>query len=68
MKRRAIEFRYAFVIETERKRPWLRQNLTNQDVNSSSTLTMACYALGVPPPYITWYKDNLPVQEGPGKK
>nr|XP_046151391.1 vascular endothelial growth factor receptor kdr-like [Oncorhynchus gorbuscha] len=50
----------------ERKRPWLRQNLTNQDVNSSSTLTMACYALGVPPPYITWYKDNLPVQEGPG--
>ncbi|CAB1325393.1 unnamed protein product [Coregonus sp. 'balchen'] len=52
----------------ERKRPWLRQNLTNQDVNSSSTLTMACYALGVPPPYITWYKDNLPVQEGPVKK
>uniref|UniRef100_A0A4W5NH55 receptor protein-tyrosine kinase n=1 Tax=Hucho hucho TaxID=62062 RepID=A0A4W5NH55_9TELE len=50
----------------ERKRPWLRQNLTNQDINSSSTLTMACYALGVPPPYITWYKDNLPVQEGPG--
>ncbi|XP_029626899.1 vascular endothelial growth factor receptor kdr-like [Salmo trutta] len=50
----------------ERKRPWLRQNLTNQDVNSSSTLTMACYALGVPPPYITWYKDKLPVQEGPG--
>uniref|UniRef100_A0A674BJD2 receptor protein-tyrosine kinase n=1 Tax=Salmo trutta TaxID=8032 RepID=A0A674BJD2_SALTR len=48
------------------KRPWLRQNLTNQDVNSSSTLTMACYALGVPPPYITWYKDKLPVQEGPG--
>uniref|UniRef100_A0A8C7UVL0 receptor protein-tyrosine kinase n=1 Tax=Oncorhynchus mykiss TaxID=8022 RepID=A0A8C7UVL0_ONCMY len=50
----------------ERKRPWLRQNLTNQDVNSSSTLTMACYALGMPPPYITWYKDKLPVQEGPG--
>uniref|UniRef100_A0A8C8FB53 receptor protein-tyrosine kinase n=1 Tax=Oncorhynchus tshawytscha TaxID=74940 RepID=A0A8C8FB53_ONCTS len=48
------------------KRPWLRQNLTNQDVNSSSTLTMACYALGMPPPYITWYKDKLPVQEGPG--
>ncbi|XP_067103712.1 vascular endothelial growth factor receptor kdr-like [Osmerus mordax] len=50
----------------KRKHPWLSQNLTNQDVNSSSTLTLACYALGVPPPYITWYKDNIPVEEGPG--
>ena len=55
------------MIGPERKHPWLSQNLTNQDVNSSSTLTLACYALGVPPPYITWYKDNIPVEEGPGE-
>ncbi|XP_034545959.1 vascular endothelial growth factor receptor kdr-like isoform X2 [Notolabrus celidotus] len=49
-----------------RKRPWLSQNLTNQDVNSSSTLMLACFALGVPRPYILWYKNGVPVEEGPG--
>ncbi|XP_031159144.1 vascular endothelial growth factor receptor kdr-like isoform X1 [Sander lucioperca] len=49
-----------------RKRPWLSQNLTNQDVNSSSTLMLACFALGVPRPYIMWYKNDVPVEEGPG--
>ncbi|XP_052430180.1 vascular endothelial growth factor receptor kdr-like [Carassius gibelio] len=50
----------------ERKRPTLMQNLTNQDVNSSSTLTLACFAEGVPEPDIKWYKDKTPVTEGPG--
>ncbi|KAJ8015680.1 hypothetical protein DPEC_G00028620 [Dallia pectoralis] len=50
----------------ERTRPWLSQNLTNMDVNSSSTLTMTCQAYGVPSPEITWYKDNMPLVEGPG--
>uniref|UniRef100_A0A8C9YTP2 receptor protein-tyrosine kinase n=1 Tax=Sander lucioperca TaxID=283035 RepID=A0A8C9YTP2_SANLU len=49
-----------------KKRPWLSQNLTNQDVNSSSTLMLACFALGVPRPYIMWYKNDVPVEEGPG--
>ncbi|MCJ8734048.1 hypothetical protein PDJAM_G00230930 [Pangasius djambal] len=50
----------------ERIIPWLIQNLTSQDVNSSSTLTLACLAHGVPPPFITWYKDKIPITEGPG--
>uniref|UniRef100_A0A3Q3JFP0 receptor protein-tyrosine kinase n=1 Tax=Monopterus albus TaxID=43700 RepID=A0A3Q3JFP0_MONAL len=50
----------------ERKPPWLSQNLTNQDVNSSSTLMLACFALGVPRPSIIWYKNGIPVEEGPG--
>lgn len=54
--------------DTERQRPTLRQNLTNQDVNSSSTLTLACSVEGVPEPDIKWYKDKTPVTEGPGEK
>lgn len=50
----------------EKQVPWLMQNLTNQDVNSSSTLTLACLAYGVPTPFITWYKDKTPVTAGPG--
>ncbi|RXN07406.1 vascular endothelial growth factor receptor kdr-like protein [Labeo rohita] len=50
----------------ERQRPMLKQNLTNQDVNSSSTLTLDCFAEGVPEPHIKWYKDKTPVIEGPG--
>lgn len=53
---------------TERQVPWLMQNLTNQDVNSSSTLTLACLAYGVPTPFITWYKDKTPVTAGPGEE
>uniref|UniRef100_A0A672T8F6 receptor protein-tyrosine kinase n=1 Tax=Sinocyclocheilus grahami TaxID=75366 RepID=A0A672T8F6_SINGR len=49
-----------------RQRPTLIQNLTNQDVNSSSTLTLVCLAKGMPEPDIKWYKDNTPVTEGPG--
>uniref|UniRef100_W5JXX0 receptor protein-tyrosine kinase n=1 Tax=Astyanax mexicanus TaxID=7994 RepID=W5JXX0_ASTMX len=50
----------------ERSVPKLQQNLTNQEVNSSSTLLLACLAFGVPTPFITWYKDKVPVSEGPG--
>lgn len=50
----------------ERKQPWLSQNLTNQDVNSSTTLILTCLALGVPRPDITWYKNGLEVEKGPG--
>lgn len=50
----------------ERKLPWLTQNLTNQEVNSSSTLTLNCSALGVPRPNILWYKNGIEVEKGPG--
>ncbi|XP_027864871.1 vascular endothelial growth factor receptor kdr-like isoform X1 [Xiphophorus couchianus] len=50
----------------ERKRPLLSQNLTNQDVNSSSTLVLGCFASGVPRPLIRWYKNGVEVEESPG--
>ncbi|KAM8732613.1 vascular endothelial growth factor receptor kdr-like [Acanthopagrus schlegelii] len=61
-----VELKRAVLVVDVRKRPWLSQNLTNQDVNSSSTLMLACYALGVPYPNITWSKNGVPVKEGPG--
>lgn len=64
--RKRVELKRASLIVEARKRPWLSQNLTNQDVNSSSTLTLTCFAQGVPRPNITWYKNYVPVEEGPG--
>ncbi|CAB1454018.1 unnamed protein product [Pleuronectes platessa] len=61
-----IELKKAALIVDARKRPWLSQNLTNQDVNSSSTLMLACFALGVPRPFVMWYKNGVPVEDGPG--
>ncbi|XP_068596311.1 vascular endothelial growth factor receptor kdr-like [Brachionichthys hirsutus] len=58
--------RNAAVIVDAKKQPWLSQNLTNQNVNSSSSLMLTCFALGVPRPDITWYKNGVPVKEGPG--
>lgn len=57
---------FFFFFGAARKHPWLSQNLTNQDVNSSSTLILTCLALGVPHPDITWYKNGVPVEEAPG--
>lgn len=62
-----ILFVYCIIICTERSVPSLLQNLTSQEVNSSSTLTLECLAHGVPPPLITWYKDKIPITEGPGE-
>ncbi|XP_028271700.1 vascular endothelial growth factor receptor kdr-like [Parambassis ranga] len=61
-----VEIKTAALTVEERKRPWLSQNLTNQDVNSSSTLVLGCFAWGVPHPYIMWYKNGVPVEESPG--
>lgn len=60
------ELKTAALSMNERQQPWLSQNLTNRDVNSSSTLVLSCIALGVPHPNITWYKNGIPVTGGPG--
>ncbi|MEQ2180641.1 hypothetical protein GOODEAATRI_003264, partial [Goodea atripinnis] len=63
---REFRVKTAALVVEERKRPWLSQNLTNQDVNSSSTLVLACFASGVPRPLIRWYKNDVEVEESPG--
>lgn len=55
-----------FFFAAARRSPWLSQNLTNQAVNSSSTLMLPCFAVGVPEPETMWYKNGVPVKEGPG--
>ncbi|KAM9470410.1 vascular endothelial growth factor receptor kdr-like [Clarias gariepinus] len=54
------------LIIQERQVPWFVQNLTSQEVNTSSTLTLTCLVHGAPAPSITWYKENIPIKEGPG--
>ncbi|GLD62573.1 vascular endothelial growth factor receptor kdr-like isoform X1, partial [Lates japonicus] len=61
-----VELKTAALTVDVRKRPWLSQNLTNQDVNSSSTLMLACFAQGVPRPLIVWHKNGVQVKQGPG--
>lgn len=64
----ATDLNFAFrSLAAVRSRPWLSQNLTNQTVNSSSTLTLPCKAMGVPHPEITWYKNGALVKDGSGK-
>ncbi|MGH0170305.1 UNVERIFIED_CONTAM: hypothetical protein FKN15_058581 [Acipenser sinensis] len=64
--RNAIIQQKTELLVVERKVPRLQQNLTNQDVNSSSTLILGCHADGVPTPHVTWYKNGQPVQPAPG--
>ncbi|XP_040903895.1 vascular endothelial growth factor receptor kdr-like [Toxotes jaculatrix] len=61
-----VELKTAALTVNARKRPWLSQNLTDQAVNSSSTLILACFAQGVPHPKIKWHKNGVPVEQGPG--
>lgn len=42
-------------------------NLTDQKVNVSATITLHCDAAGTPNPTVVWTKNNHTVVEGSGK-
>ncbi|XP_006794621.1 vascular endothelial growth factor receptor 1 isoform X1 [Neolamprologus brichardi] len=46
--------------------PVLVSNLTDCTVNVSSSVTLSCPSRGVPPPTITWYKDQRALLQGSG--
>ncbi|KAG5850693.1 hypothetical protein ANANG_G00085160 [Anguilla anguilla] len=46
--------------------PVLLQNLSDCNVNVSSSITLSCPAFGVPRPQITWYKDQRRLHQGSG--
>lgn len=48
--------------------PVLLNNLTDCTVNVSSSVILSCPSEGVPPPTITWYKDERALSQGSGKK
>ncbi|KAF7213894.1 vascular endothelial growth factor receptor 1 isoform X1 [Nothobranchius furzeri] len=46
--------------------PVLISNLTDHTVNVSSSVTLSCPSRGVPPPTVTWYKDERALLHGSG--
>uniref|UniRef100_M4A5T9 receptor protein-tyrosine kinase n=1 Tax=Xiphophorus maculatus TaxID=8083 RepID=M4A5T9_XIPMA len=46
--------------------PVLLRNLTDCTVNASSSVILICESEGIPPPTITWYKDEQVLQQGSG--
>ncbi|XP_047205627.1 vascular endothelial growth factor receptor 1 isoform X2 [Girardinichthys multiradiatus] len=46
--------------------PVLLSNLTDCTVNASSSVILSCESQGIPPPTITWYKDERVLQQGSG--
>ncbi|XP_066474944.1 vascular endothelial growth factor receptor 1 [Tiliqua scincoides] len=46
--------------------PHLLRNLTDQVVNTSHSVSLECFAHGVPEPQLSWFKNNEEIQEEPG--
>ncbi|KAK1884941.1 Vascular endothelial growth factor receptor 1 [Dissostichus eleginoides] len=46
--------------------PVLLDNLTDCTVNVSSSVFLSCPSAGVPPPTVTWYKDEQALSQGSG--
>lgn len=47
--------------------PHLLRNLTDQVVNTSHSVTLECFAHGVPEPQLSWFKNSEEIQDGPGE-
>ncbi|XP_049913306.1 vascular endothelial growth factor receptor 1 isoform X1 [Epinephelus moara] len=56
----------AQVVVTILEPPVLLDNLTDYTVNVSSSVILSCPSQGVPPPTITWYKDERALSQGSG--
>uniref|UniRef100_A0A665UU66 receptor protein-tyrosine kinase n=1 Tax=Echeneis naucrates TaxID=173247 RepID=A0A665UU66_ECHNA len=54
------------VVVTILEPPVLHHNLTDCTVNVSSSVTLRCPSEGIPPPTITWYKDEHALSQGSG--
>ncbi|XP_068603807.1 vascular endothelial growth factor receptor 1 [Brachionichthys hirsutus] len=54
------------VIVTALEPPVLLHNLTDYAVNLSSSVVLTCPCEGVPPPTLTWYKDERALSQGSG--
>ncbi|XP_058133002.1 vascular endothelial growth factor receptor 1 [Dasypus novemcinctus] len=50
----------------DQEAPYLLRNLSDQTVALSNSTTLDCRAKGVPEPQITWFKNNLKIQQEPG--
>ncbi|KAG7457296.1 vascular endothelial growth factor receptor 1 isoform X1 [Solea senegalensis] len=54
------------VVVTILEPPSLLNNLTDCTVNVSSSVTLSCPSQGIPPPTVTWYKDERALSQGSG--
>nr|XP_040023462.1 vascular endothelial growth factor receptor 1 isoform X1 [Gasterosteus aculeatus aculeatus] len=54
------------VVVTILEPPVLLNNLTDCTVNASASLILSCPSEGVPPPTVTWYKDDRALSQGSG--
>ncbi|XP_037312209.2 vascular endothelial growth factor receptor 1 isoform X2 [Pungitius pungitius] len=54
------------VVVTILEPPVLLNNLTDCTVNASASLILSCPSEGVPPPAVTWYKDDRALFQGSG--
>ncbi|CAJ1082186.1 vascular endothelial growth factor receptor 1 isoform X2 [Xyrichtys novacula] len=54
------------VVVTILEPPLLLDNLTDLTVNVSSSVVLRCPSAGIPPPTITWYKNEHALSEGSG--
>ncbi|XP_034416288.1 vascular endothelial growth factor receptor 1 [Cyclopterus lumpus] len=54
------------VVVTILEPPVLLNNLTDCTLNASSSVSLSCASEGIPPPTVTWYKDERALSQGSG--